>query len=62
MNHQFVVIALVAAVAGTHPRLMHPNYIYGNHIGGSGDGVLDDEDYEGSGGYYEVSGRVTGGS
>ena len=58
MINQLVLIALTAAMAGTHARLRQPNdYDYENHMSGSGDGPVDDEDYEGSGG-DEVSGST----
>ena len=58
---KLVFVVFTAAIAGTHARLRHPNYFFGdeNDIGGSGDdGLVDDEDYEGSGKVYEASESV----
>ena len=58
MKYQLVLIALAAFTAGTRGRLLgQPNFIYDNGGSGGGD-LVDDEDYEGSGGHndYEVSG------
>ena len=65
MRYQLVLIAIAAFTAETRGRLPgQPNYVYDNDMGGSvgGGDLVDDEDFEGSGGHDEVSGRVTCGS